>query len=68
MPTHKTALMKVKNDLLMNMDKCHVTFLASLDLIAALDMVDHDNLLKRLQSLLPLGSNCTFLVSILSGG
>ena len=41
----------------MNMDKCEVTFLVSLDLSAVLDMVDHDNLLQRLQSLLPLCSN-----------
>ena len=53
----ETALIKVKNDLLMNMDKGHVTPLVLLDLSAAFDTVDHGILLRRLQSLLGLRGN-----------
>ena len=48
-----TALLKVKNDILMNMDMGHVTLLVLLDLSAAFDTVDHDILIHRLQW--PLG-------------
>ena len=38
----KTALLKVKNDLLLNMDGQRVMLLVLLDLSAAFDIVDHD--------------------------
>ena len=44
----ETALLKVKNDVLLNMDKGHVTLLVMLDLSAAFDTVDHGILLHRL--------------------
>ena len=50
----ETALLKVKNDILMNMDMVHVTLLVLLDLSAAFDTVDHDIFIHRLQSLLGL--------------
>ena len=50
----ETVLLKVKNDLLLNMDKGHVTLLVMLDLSAAFDTVDHGIVLHRLQSKLGL--------------
>ena len=49
-PNHstETALLKIKNDILMNMDKQHATLLISLDLSTAFDTVDHQILLNRL--------------------
>ena len=43
------ALLRVKNDILMNMNKGHVT-LVFLDLSAAFDTVDHSSLLTSLQT------------------
>ena len=39
------SLLRVKNDILPNMNKHHVTLLVLLDLSAAFDTVDHDVLL-----------------------
>jgi len=44
----ETALLKVKNDILMNMDNQQVTLLVLLDLSAAFDTVDHSILCNRL--------------------
>ena len=48
----ETALLKVHNDILLNMDKQHVTLLVLLDLSAAFDTVNHETLLGRLKSML----------------
>ena len=45
----ETALLKVKNDILMNMENQKVKLLVLLDLSAAFDTVDHRILLDRLQ-------------------
>ena len=45
----ETALIKVHNDILMNMNKQHVTLLVLLDLSSAFTR-SHDILLSRLQS------------------
>ena len=45
----ETALLKVRNDILMAMDRQHVTLLVDLDLSVAFDTVDHQVLLRRLE-------------------
>ena len=55
----ETALLKVQNDILMNMNCKHVTLLVLLDLSAAFDTVDHNILLARLKS--SIGINGTAL-------
>ena len=64
----ETALLKVHNDILMNMNKQHVTLLVLLDLSAAFDTVSHDILLTRLQSKLGVrGTVLSWFESYLSG-
>ena len=46
----ETALIKIRNDILMNMNNQEVTLLVLLDLRAAFDTIDHTLLLRRLQS------------------
>ena len=45
----ETALIKVQNDILMNMDHQQVTLLVLVDLSAAFDTIDHQVLLNRLR-------------------
>ncbi len=45
----KTALLRVQNDILMELDKGKVVMLVLLDLSAALDTIDHEILLKDCQ-------------------
>ena len=47
----KLTLLKVKNDILLNMNKQHVTLLVLLDLSAAFDTVEHNILLEALNTL-----------------
>ena len=53
----ETALLKVKNDILMSMDEEHVTLLVLLDLSAAFDTIHHDKLIGRLESDLGITDN-----------
>ena len=53
----ETALLKVKNDILMSMDEQHVTLLVLLDLSAAFDTIHHDKLTGRLESDLGITDN-----------
>ena len=46
----ETALIKIRNDILMNMNNQEVTLLVLLDLSPAFDTIDHTLLLRRLQS------------------
>ena len=55
----ETALLRVRNDILMNMDKRNVIMLVLLALFAAFDTIDHKILLRR------LSERCGILVCIL---
>ena len=46
----ETAIIKITNDIITSIDRGQCTILASLDLSAAFDTVDHDIFLKRLPS------------------
>ena len=46
----ESALLKVENDVLLNMEKGRVTALTLLDLSAAFDTIDHLTLFNRLSS------------------
>ncbi|CAB4027519.1 Hypothetical predicted protein, partial [Paramuricea clavata] len=46
----KIALFKITNDILLNMNKQHVTLLVVLDLSAAFDTIDQDILLDRMST------------------
>ena len=62
----ETALLKVRNNILLN--KQHVTILVLLDLSAAFDTVDHSILLKRMSSKFGLnGTALDWFRSYLSG-
>ena len=64
----ETALLRVKNDILLNMNKQHVTLLVLLDLSAAFDTVDHNVLLSRLHSKFGIsGTALEWFSSYLSG-
>ena len=61
----ETALLKATNDLLMNMDKGHVSLLLLLDLSAAFNTVDHGILLQSKET--RCLCYCSFLVQIVLG-
>lgn len=68
-PNHstETALLKIQNDILAAVDKKGVVILILLDLSAAFDLIDHDILLERMNSLLGIsGSALDWFRSYLS--
>ena len=65
---HSTETALLNNDILMSMDKGHVTLLVLLDLSSAFDIVDHRILLNRLQSSLGVrGKAFSWFQSYLEG-
>ena len=61
----ETALLKVKNDLLMAMNRQHVSLLVLLDLSSAFDTLDHQILLNTLQAKFGIQGNaltCSVLI------
>ena len=63
----ETAILKVKNDILLNMNKRHVILLVLLDLSAAFNTVDHDILLTALNKRKLGGRAFEWFRSYLSG-
>ena len=64
----ETALLKVMNDILLNMNNQCVTLLILLDLRAAFDTVNHDTMLRRLEYTFGIqGKALSWFASYLSG-
>ena len=64
----ETVLLKVTNDILLNLNDQRVTLLLLLDLSAAFDTVDHDTLLHQLQFTFGInGKVLSWFSSYLSG-
>ena len=63
----ETALLKVTNDILLNMNKQHVTLLVLLDLSAAFDTVDHNIQMSSLGMLGLEGKALEWFSSYLTG-
>ena len=64
----ETALLKVMNDILLNMNNQHVILLILLDLNAAFDTVNHDTMLRRLEYSFGIqGKALSWFASYLSG-
>ncbi len=64
----ETALLKVHNDILLNMDQQEITLLVLLDLSAAFDTIDHTVLLETLESDFGIVGNAqSWIASFLSG-
>jgi len=54
----ETALLKVKNDILLSLDQGCATVLVMLDLSAAFDTIDHGPLLRRLENRFGVSDKC----------
>jgi hypothetical protein len=59
----ETALLRIHNDLLLAMNRQHVSALVLLDLSAAFDTIDHNILLKRLNSSFGISDSAFSLLS-----
>ena len=66
--TTETALLKVMNDILLNINNRFVTLLILLDLSAVFDTVNHDTILRRLEYSFGIqGKALSWFASYLSG-
>lgn len=64
----ETALLKIQNDILLSMNRQHVTLLVLLGLSAAFDTVDHSVLLKRMETSFGIsGKALDWFISYLTG-
>ena len=64
----ESVLLKVMNDILLNMNNQNVTSVVLLDLSAVFDTVDHDTMLRRLEFSFGIqGKALSLFVSYLSG-
>ena len=62
----ETALLRVRNDILLNINNQHVTLLVFLNLNAAFDTIDHTVLPQRLEDKFGVQWNCIGVASLVS--